>query len=357
MSAVKCHGCGGTLQNADLDAPFYTPKTPSDDVLCQRCYRMRHYGEVLPARVDARAYTDMLRETNIQRALVVNVIDLFDLEGSILPNINALTNQSDVLVALNKRDVLPQSVNDAKLRHRALPMLKRRGLLAKDTVVVSAEKKQGIDRLIDTIAKLARGRDIYVVGATNVGKSSLINAMLSAAASRSLNPITVSKARGTTQGLIAIPFEKATLYDTPGLYNPNHASAFLDENAVKLVQPTKEIKPRVYQLSSPQTLFIGGLARLDIDAQSAVSAIAYAANAIHVHRRKTDGADAFFTAHEGKNLTPSAGVLNQKTAFTLRQGKHDIVIPGLAFISIDGPVRVTVHTPKGLNPYKREALI
>ena len=357
MTAVKCHGCGGTLQNADADAPFYTPKPPAEDVLCQRCYRMRHYGEILPARVDARAYADMLKEARIEHALVVNVVDLFDLEGSILPNINALTNQSDVLVALNKRDVLPRSVNDGKLRHRALPMLKRRGLQAKDAVVVSAEKKIGIDRLIDRIAHMAHGRDIYVVGATNVGKSSLINAMLSAAAERKLNPITVSKARGTTQGLIAIPFEDSTLFDTPGLFNPHHASALLDDAAMKQIQPTKEIKPRVYQLSPPQTLFLAALARFDIEATSPVSAIVYAADAVNVHRRKTEGADAFFTTHGGERLTPFVGDLDAKTSFSFRQGKHDIVIPGLAFVSLSGPVRVTVHTPKGLNPYKRGALI
>ena len=38
---------------------------------------------------------------------------------------------------------------------------------------------------------------------------------------------------------------------------------FVDKRDLKVITPKKEIKPKVYQLNEGQTLFFGGLARLD----------------------------------------------------------------------------------------------
>ncbi|UNT93400.1 hypothetical protein [Allobaculum sp. Allo2] len=39
-----CKGCGVKLQNEDPKALGYTPSLDAD--YCQRCYRLRHYGDV-----------------------------------------------------------------------------------------------------------------------------------------------------------------------------------------------------------------------------------------------------------------------------------------------------------------------
>ena len=47
-----------------------------------------------------------------------------------------------------------------------------------DVVLTSAQNKQAIKDLIDKIEHCRKGRDVYVVGVTNVGKSTLINAII-----------------------------------------------------------------------------------------------------------------------------------------------------------------------------------
>ncbi len=364
MNDVRCIGCGGALQNTDKQAPFYTPKQIDEDtmILCQRCFRMRHYGEITPSYVDETRFYQLLHEIASLDVLIVNVLDAFDLEGSMMPQIHKITEQKDVLVVVNKRDLLPKIVSDGKLRHRILRYLKKAHIHAVDVMMVSAVKKYEIDALLDTLAKRSRGKDIYMVGATNVGKSSLINAMLSASTAMKEGLITVSNSRNTTQGLIAIPFENQTIYDTPGLLNKNHVAHLLKETSYQAVQPKKEVKPKVYQLKPEQTLFLGGLAQIDFLEGKASDFVVYVSEKLYIHRRKLEASDAFYKEHVQRLLVPpyEGETLHERTnkqiSFKPNQ-KRDVVIPGLGFVTLLGQGTIQIKTPKGIVPYVREALI
>ncbi len=52
--------------------------------------------------------------------------------------------------------------------------------LATTVVLISAEKGWGIDDLLSSIANIRENEDVYIVGTTNVGKSTLINKLIEA---------------------------------------------------------------------------------------------------------------------------------------------------------------------------------
>ena len=54
----------------------------------------------------------------------------------------------------------------------------RMGLYPKDIFLISAAKKKKLDTLIDYLNKHSQDQDVYFVGTTNVGKSTLINAII-----------------------------------------------------------------------------------------------------------------------------------------------------------------------------------
>ncbi len=359
MSELHCIGCGGQLQNTDKDKPFYTPK-PLDqdkDLYCMRCYKMRHYGEIIPSYLTKEDYHTMI-STIPKGATLLKVIDIFDIEGSILPQITNIVQSDHLLIAANKKDLLPKSVKDGKIKHRLNKILADYGLKPKSIHFISAKKNQGIDDLLDVLDR--ENRDVYVVGAANTGKSTIINHMISAASAHKAEPITTFFAPGTTQDFIAIPFGKHTIYDTPGLIKQNHYFNILDQTTIKLLQPKKEVKPTAYQLQGGQTVFMGGLARVDFLKGLPSTFVFYTAQSLKIHRTKMINADQFYDQHRGELLTPS---LDENTQFKVHQyplnaqNKTDIVIPGIGHFSIQGSGIIRLYLPQAVKPYQRDALI
>ncbi len=360
MMGKTCIGCGGTLQNTDPHRPFYTPKNleTEETVYCQRCYRMRHYGKVIPTTLEAEDYRSMVEKIDPD-SLIVQVIDLFDIEGSLIPSLRPFARKDNLFIVANKRDLLPEAVKDSKLKHRLNRLLLDEGFRPIRLEMLSAFDARAVDRLVESIAAEAKGRDVYVVGATNVGKSTLINRMLDADGA---GPITTFYAPGTTQDFIEIPFEGARLFDTPGLFNRNHYYNLLDAASLKAVRPTRTVKPRNYQLEVNQTLFLGALARLDFLKGLPSSFTIYVSEEVVVHRTKMLNADQYFDRHAFKDLTPPfEGEQTHEfhvDQFPLKdERKTDIVFPGLGFLTVKGMGVIRVYTPKGIRPYQREALI
>ncbi len=363
MTDIHCIGCGGKLQNEDKEKPFYTPKSLDEDktIYCMRCYRMRHYGEVMPSYVTREDYIEMISGIP-QKALVVKVIDLLDVEGSIMGEITKLIRKNRLIVVANKRDLLPKSAKDGRIKSRLNEILNSYDIEPAMIKLISAVKNQGIDDLVETLEKESKKKDIYIIGASNVGKSTIINHMISATMQKNEAPITTFFAPGTTQDFIKIPFFDAHLYDTPGLIKKNHFFDILDTKGLKAIQPKKEIKPRTYQLDPNQTIFAGGLFRLDYITGVPASFTFYLANSLSLHRTRLIKADAFYEKHKGELLQPPydpEDALSFKVhQFPVNLDKPiDLVVPGLGFVSIKGKGVIRIHLPESITPYQREALI
>ena len=77
-----------------------------------------------------------------------------------------------------KKDILPKSVKPGKISQWLMERAHEEGLRPVDVVLTSAQNKHAIKEVIDKIEHYRKGRDVYVVGVTNVGKSTLINAII-----------------------------------------------------------------------------------------------------------------------------------------------------------------------------------
>lgn len=365
MEELRCIGCGSIIQTDNQKKAGYIPKSKLsetvEDIVCRRCFRLKNYNEVLPTEVTEEDFYTIISEIGKTNSLIVKIIDIFDIEGSLIPQIAKLTNNNDLLIIANKTDLLPKSIKEAKLLHHLRKIISDNNLKPLDIFLMSALKYKNIDHVINQIMKYAENRDIYVVGATNVGKSTFINTILKSYADAPKDIITVSQNAGTTLDMIEIPIGENNLIDTPGIINKNQITHYINQSAVKMITPKKEIKTKVYQLDSKQTLFIGGLARIDYIKGDKTSFICYFSEFLKVHRTKLERAEDLIEHHYGSLLTPiyKDDQINFKehTFKTNHPGKTDIVIPGLGFITVRGYVTVKVHIHSALTPYIREALI
>ena len=364
MDELRCIGCGSLIQSDEPKQPGFIPQSklndPDETVVCRRCFRLKHYNEVTPIEITKEDFYRVVSMIGQTQSLVVKIIDIFDIEGSIIPQISKLTNHNDLVVIANKSDLLPHNVKESKLLHHLRKMLSDANLKPQAIHIMSALKYKNIDTVVDSILELSEGRDIYIVGATNVGKSTFVNTILKAYANAKQDVITVSKNAGTTLDFIKIPIGDQFIIDTPGIINEGQLTHYLSEESLKIVTPKKEIKPKVYQLFSEQTLYINGFARLDFVKGEKTSFVCYFGEFVTIHRTKLSQADELYAKHKGKLLSPPMEDEPYEMVpykFHIGYGKHDVVFPGLGFVTVTGPIDVTVHMPKQVRPYVRGALI
>ncbi|MDO4670286.1 MAG: ribosome biogenesis GTPase YqeH [Aerococcus sp.] len=362
-------GCGAQIQMSDPNERGYTPKSAYEkglakgELYCQRCFKLRHYNQLEKVQTSKEEFMAILNGISDEDALVINVIDVFDVAGSIIPGIQRLTGHNDLVLVANKMDLLPKALNPNRVKNWLKKFVREQGIQVKDILLTSGTKNRAVDELFSEIERLRHGRDVYVVGVTNVGKSTLINALIK---SRGIQGewITTSQYPGTTLDIIQIPLEEEHfLIDTPGIIAEGQLTAQLDFPSLKQVLPKQEVKPAVYQLNPEQTLFIGGLARFDYLAGEKQGVTLYVSSALNIHRRKLAGSDAFYQKHRGQLLTPPT-TDNERDhlpelvshTFTL-EAASDIAISGLGWINVKHPGQVRCFAPKGTDVFVREPLI
>ncbi|RYL91551.1 ribosome biogenesis GTPase YqeH [Sporolactobacillus sp. THM7-4] len=365
MADIFCEGCGVKIQTEDKNGLGYAPPSAleNEHVVCQRCFRLTHYNEVQPVPLTDDDFLNMLSRIGETRALVVYLVDIFDFEGSWVPGIQRFIGDNPVLMVGNKEDLLPKSTNPNKLKNWIRRSAKQLGLKPVDVLLMSAQKNQGIDEVARNMEYYRKGRDVYIVGSTNVGKSTFINHLIKAATGED-EAITTSHFPGTTLDFIGIPLEDGSrIYDTPGVVNPHQMIHIVDARDYKQIMPKQEIKPRVYQVNENQTLFLGGLARIDYLGNGRRSLVVYASSALNIHRTKQEKADDLFHRQYGQLLVPPSKPeavpdMKRYDFSTKDNTEMDVVFSGLGWVTIKGKgARISAYAPNGVGVYIRSSII
>ena len=203
--------------------------------------------------------------------------------------------------------------------------------------------------------------DIYVVGSTSVGKSTFINTILKIYAGNEKDLLTVSQQHQTTQDLVKIMIgtnkakKPCYLIDTPGAINLESVTTYLSKESLKVLNIKSFIKVRNYQLRDKQTIYLGALARIDVETES-MSMACYVPNDLYIHRTKTENTEKLentqkytllnppFTLEEDKRLGERVTYeydLSESDVFKT----WDIALAGIGYIHLTGAqykIRITV---------------
>lgn len=366
--SLHCIGCGAELQDKDESksgfAPTKTLEIAAQDeaVYCKRCFRLRHYNEVQDVELTDDDFLNMLHELSQKDALIVNLVDIFDFNGSIISGIQRFAGQNPLMIVGNKVDLLPKSLKHSKMRQWITEQAHLVGIRPDSVHLISALSKEHVMDLMEHIEKARKGKDVYIVGTTNVGKSTLVNQIINLATDES-DVVTTSYFPGTTLGKIEIPLDdERMLVDTPGVIQPGQLSYYISAKDIKEITPRKEIKPKSYQLNENQTIFIAGLARFDyISGNKKQPFVSYFANDLYIHRTKTEKADELYSSQKGELLTPpseDSRITGMKRYEFVTSAPSDIVFSGLGWISIDqADTKIAAWAPEGVDVVIRKQLI
>ena len=331
----KCLGCGIVLQDENILQEGYTTSLEND--ICQRCFRMKNYGEYQMITKSNDEYLEILKKVGETKDLVLYITDLLNLEKD-MTQIRTLIPNKMILV-LNKKDVFPKSVKEDKL----IEYLNHLEIGFDDIVVISANKNYNIDYLLKRIKYFQTSKNVYVVGHTNAGKSSLINKLIYNYSDRS-QELTMSPLPSTTLNTIKIEInEYLTLIDTPGLVETGSILNYVDEKMVKKISPKKEIKPRTYQLRKNQSIIIEDMIRIDYVEGEKNSFTLFLSNDLKVKRLLNS-----MNKDELKELN--------KITYPVKYDE-DLVIRGLGFVKIVNKGVIDVYVHKDVDTFMRKSLI
>ena len=290
----KCEGCG----------------VLSDKKLCDRCFRIRHYNEYKSVNIDTLEIDKILNNIDVDD-LTVLVIDLLNIPKDLKQLKDKI--KSKTILVLTKFDLMPTNNYERYIKY--FDKYKDYFL---DILCISSKNNYNIDRLYDIITSNT-SKNVYFVGYTNAGKSSLINKLIYNYSNIDTS-ITTSAMPNTTLSLINIKINDISLIDTPGIIDNNDNVLTID--LLKKIQKSKRIKPITYQVKNTQYIVIEDIIKLEV---SDNNINIYVPSNFKVLRSYKDN-----------------NILNDHDYKEYRIDKiSDIVIPGVGFIKVKpGTVKI-----------------
>ncbi len=329
-----CIGCGVKLQDSNMLFEGYTPDLVND--ICSRCFKLRNYGEYQITTKSNEEYIDILKSVNDTKDLVLYVVDLLNIPKDINMIREYIKNR--LILVLTKRDIMPKSINDDKLK----VYFSNLGLDFQDIIIISSNKNYNIDELLLMIKKHKSSKNVYVVGHTNSGKSSLINKMVQNYSLEKYE-LTISPLPSTTLNKVNIKLtDDITLIDTPGLIDRGSIINYVDFDLIKKINAKKEIDTVTYQLKTGQSLVIADLFRMDYIIGNKNSFTFFVSNDLEIIRKDSS----------------KINLLNELSKRTIEVGyNQDLVIDGLGFIKIIEKATLDIYVQNNVDVFVRDSLI
>mmetsp|Transcript_102444 Transcript_102444/g.256681 ORF Transcript_102444/g.256681 Transcript_102444/m.256681 type:complete len:856 (-) Transcript_102444:93-2660(-) len=288
---ICCRGCGIPLQTHTPSNVGYVRFAAYMEkysnrlhrkVLCNRCIDLQNgelrpivretLGQELPEDgskvgfgghvVPASVLEYQLQTIRARRCLVVYILDVLDLNGSLVRNLRKMIGKNPVLVVATKKDLLPKRTNLELVEKWLRATLRKNRIRAVDIRLVSNWTQSGINQAVSRLLEYRRGTDVFVVGSANAGKSMFIHRLLDSLEQRfpsgkveNVERPLVSDTPGTTLGIMPLrAFRRsntsqvfASLYDTPGIHQPRSMQNLLPIEVYEAVQPVRQFDVKTFR--------------------------------------------------------------------------------------------------------------
>ena len=266
----KCIGCGAelTLEKGKLG---YTKDIESD--LCMRCFNIKNYNKY--EKVDhLEEINTIIKEVKASNDIVIFAVDVFNLSNKIKEIVDYLNN--NVILCITKYDLV--DIDESKI-------LNYLNINTLGTIVISSKNNYNLDNLMELIEENKKSNNVYLVGYTNAGKSTLINKIIKNYSNNNYE-LTTSVLPSTTLDFVKVNVnDNLTLIDTPGIIVSNIID-YLDEEEIKKVIPKKKIKPQIYQIKTEQTIMVDNFLGIKIKPYNTV--VFYGADGLKYTRYYND---------------------------------------------------------------------
>ena len=314
----KCIGCGTELQTQNPEEKGYIREDKyKDSKYCERCFKIIHYNEkVVTELKNINDY--ILGEINKKAKYVYFLVDLLNTTKETMSTFKNIKAPKTLIIS--KLDIIPKSIKNNLI----INWLKEEYQIKEEVLFQSSKKNLNTKSILNKLSN-QNIKEVYIVGYTNAGKSTLINKLTNA---DNNNKITTSSIPNTTIDFIKIKENDISIIDSPGFTNNNTFYNQDEFDLIKRVMPRTTLKPRTYQVKPISSILIEDKTRLMSSVNNSFTF--YISNDINIER-----------------VFDNNKILTDKEYITLDIPENsDLVIKSLGFINIKKACTLKIYTDK-----------
>ncbi|MFV0498514.1 MAG: GTPase [Bacilli bacterium] len=352
----KCDGCGVILQTVDKEKLGYISDGAllKDSRLCMRCFNIKNYSKNINKDYTDKQFIDILKNID-KKNLIVMIVDIFDLNSTLLTSIIDVIKNQDILLFVNKIDILPDTINVERLLSNVVRMYQDLDLNIVNGALVSAKCNFNIEYAKELIDMYSNNRDTYIVGVSNVGKSMFLKSFLKSCDIEN-KYITVSHFPATTINTLKFKYNNNYIYDTPGVINRSQIIHYIKEDDIKYLYP-KKLLQTVLQLRDSSVFFVSGFLKVEVNSKDVVGVTLFCSSELNVHRRKSDGSEGFYKEKKDHLLVHTYIKDDLKMERLTLKKDEEVAITGLCWFKVNTTCNIVITLHKNVGFSVRNKLI
>ncbi len=362
---LRCYHCGAILQCENEDEKGYIiPEslhraTPIQIIYCDRCFEtMKAFNNSeLEQKVDQEVLK-ILDDAFATDAMIIWVVDLFSFNGTLNSEIANKVKKLNVVVVGNKRDLFPMNLKDDSLVEYLVDRFNAYGIKPKSVRLLGAANKIDSKELIDAMNTARKGHDVYMIGNSTSGKTSIINRAMKGFENKTSRQIKTITYPGTSVNVLEIPLSRSSFfYELPGISQTTSATGKLEKDVVRQIVPKKAVKVITRTMSAGDALMVGSLAAFEVIKGKTTNYRFYSAEGVETRKVQSKKLDDYINEN---NIRRFARPVSERLVsfldydmfeYAMENDKkwHDIAIEGLGWLSfIAQGQMIRIRLPKGV---------
>ena len=360
---IRCQSCGAILQADSKKEPGFISKAVLENGVpkipyCNSCYEkmLSLNSSALDHETD-KDILKILKDAVATDSLIVWMVDLFNFNGTLNPDVVKRVKKLNIVVIGSKRDLMPSLATDEMLIRYLDERFSEVGINPIAIKLIGSEDEININAFLDSFAEYRKGRDVYLIGELNSGKTTFINKLLKDYKNKTRWQIKTELYPGTNSNVLEIPLTNSSFfYELPDLSNSTSVYSRVEAPVQRIIAPKKEVQMTRRFIGDGTAICVGNLACLYVIKGHHTSIRVFTAEKVEVKTLDIDRVDDFLENNlKKKTLKPVSERYRSFRDYDLFEYdledddlRHDISVEGLCWFSMRGKGQtVRVLLPKG----------
>lgn len=361
---IRCQSCGAILQAESKSKAGFISKAIIENGVPRIPYCNSCYEKMLALNSSALEHeTDkdilkILKDAVATDSLIVWMVDLFTFNGTLNPDVVKRVKKLNVQVIGTKRDLMPSLATDEMLIRYLDERFSEVGINPVAIDLIGSEDSIDINEKLAKFGQYRKGRDVYLIGELNSGKTTFINKMLKDYKNNTRWQVKTEIYPGTNSSVLEIPLTNSSFfYELPDLSNATSVFARVEPAVQKLITPKKEVNLSRRFIGDGTAIVVGNLACLYMIKGHHTSVRVFAGEKVEIKAMSNEKVEEFLEYNlKRKALKPVSERYRTFRDYDMFEYdlenddlRHDISVEGLCWFSMRGKGQtIRVLLPKGV---------